>query len=113
MEELAVLTGSDLINWRGVKIDEDGAGHIFAIARLSEESLVRTTVDLFLSLLIRQGATITSQTMLEQVPDSDGSVMALTHQFCQYLSSGRLTVQHSQLPSAVAELGTSLAKVEV
>lgn len=68
VEERLVVTSSDLINGRRIKIDEDGAGHIFASAGLGEESLVRTSVDLLLSFLSSDWAAVSTEAMLEQVP---------------------------------------------
>lgn len=39
VEELAVVAGTDLIDRGRVEIDKDGAGDIFAVARLGEEGL--------------------------------------------------------------------------
>jgi hypothetical protein len=39
VEQLAVSAGADLVNRGRVEIDEDGAGDVFAITRLSEEGL--------------------------------------------------------------------------
>ena len=66
VEELAVRASADLVNGRGVQIDEDGSGHVFAIAGLSEEGLVRTTLSQVLG--VRVGATILAKAVLEQVP---------------------------------------------
>ena len=68
MEELSVTTSTDLINGGWVEIDEEGAGHIFAIAGLGEESLERaTSIGDVLCVGVR--ATISSEAMLEEVPE--------------------------------------------
>lgn len=86
MEELAVGTGTDLVNglqqsvnlpslllflcpWhthRGVEIDEDGAGDIFAAAGLGEESLEGALLANVFG--IRVGTTISLEAVLEQIP---------------------------------------------
>lgn len=67
MEELAVVTGADLVDGRRVEVNEDGAGHMFPTAGLGEERLERASFNDILSIGVR--ATITSETMLEEVPD--------------------------------------------
>lgn len=85
MEELAVRTGADLINglqcsservprqlmlpantYGGIQIDEDRARDVFATTSLGEEGLVGAGLDGF--CLLRVGATILFQAMLEKVP---------------------------------------------
>lgn len=39
VEELAVGTGADLIDGRGVEINKDGPGDVFTTARLGEEGI--------------------------------------------------------------------------
>ena len=66
VEELAVVARADLIDGRGVEVDEDGAGDIFAAARLVEEGLERTRICGVLGSGKR--AAIRSEAMLEEVP---------------------------------------------
>jgi hypothetical protein len=66
VEELAVVAGADLVDGRRVKIDEDGAGDVFAVARLGEEGLERTALGEILSIGIR--AAVRPQAVLEEVP---------------------------------------------
>jgi hypothetical protein len=87
VEKLAVASGTDLINrlpscqpcqpnvlseseflYRRVQINEDGAGHIFAIARLGKEGFERATLVDFLALLGIQTA-IRAQTVLKEIPE--------------------------------------------
>lgn len=44
MEELAVLTGADLVNRGGVEVDEDGARDVFVVAGLVEEGFICTSI---------------------------------------------------------------------
>jgi hypothetical protein len=53
MKELTIGTGTYLVNWRRVQVDEDGARNIFAVARLGEEGLEGTRVGEVLRLGIR------------------------------------------------------------
>jgi hypothetical protein len=83
MEQLAVRSGADFINWlcllalgrsrnrryaiyRGVQIDKDGAGNVFAAARLGEEGLEGAALGEVCR--IRIGATVSQKAVLEQVP---------------------------------------------
>lgn len=45
VEQRAVRAGADLVDRRGVQIEEHGPRDVFAIARLAEESLVGATLD--------------------------------------------------------------------
>jgi len=83
VEKVTVFASSDLVNGRGVKIDEERSRNMLAAAGLSEESLERARVTNIGSIGV--GATIGAETVLEKV----------------------------ELPSRVTELGTSLAQVEV
>lgn len=65
MEQLAIGTGADLVDRGGVKVNKDGSRDMFAVARLGEEGLERTTLADVLD--IRVGATISSEAMLEEV----------------------------------------------
>ena len=69
VEELAVVAGADLIDRRGVEVDEDGAGDIFAAARLVEEGLERARISA-LGVGVRKRAAIRPKAMLKQVPSS-------------------------------------------
>jgi len=83
VEELAVGASADLIDRRRVEVDKDGPRDVFAIARLVEEGLEGATLGDVLGIGIR--ASVSCETVLEKV----------------------------QLPSAVTQLGTSLAQVDV
>ena len=63
MEELAVAARADLIDRRGVQVDEDGTRHVFAAARLGEEGLEGARVSYILR--VRVGPAIGSQAVLE------------------------------------------------
>lgn len=65
MIEVAVTTGADLINGRGVEVDEEGSGHVFAIASLGEERLVGASIADILEIGV--GTTIMAKTVLEEV----------------------------------------------
>jgi hypothetical protein len=66
MEELAVVTCANLVDGRGVEINEDGTRDIFAAASLCEDSIELARV--VESLSIGVGATVLLETVLEQVP---------------------------------------------
>lgn len=65
VEQLAIGAGADLVDRGGVKVNEDGSRNMFAVARLSEKGLERTTLADVLD--IRVGATISSEAMLKEV----------------------------------------------
>jgi hypothetical protein len=65
VEQLAVLAGTDLVNGRGVEIDEQGAGDVFAGAGLGEEGLERARVADVLAGLA--GTAVEAQAVLEEV----------------------------------------------
>jgi hypothetical protein len=83
VEKITVFTSSDLIDRRGVKIDEERSRNIFAAAGLGEEGLERAGVTNIGSIGVR--STVGAETVLEKV----------------------------ELPSGVTKLDTSLAQVEV
>lgn len=66
VEELAITTGSDLIDGRRVQIDEEGAGHVFTTAGLGEESLIRAAIKNVLRIGVRTA--VETKAMLEKVP---------------------------------------------
>jgi len=68
VEQLAVATSPDLIDGRRVEVDKDGAGDIFAIAGLGEESLERAAITDVLGIWV--GTTVGSQAVLKEVPGS-------------------------------------------
>lgn len=69
VEEVAVGAGADLIDRRGVEIDEDGPGDVFAIARLSEKGVERASIaDI---LILRVNEAVGCETVLEEVPGAD------------------------------------------
>jgi hypothetical protein len=65
VEKVTVFASSDLVNRRGVKIDEERSRNMLAAAGLSEESLERTRVTNIGSIGV--GATIGAETVLEKV----------------------------------------------
>lgn len=65
VEEVTVATGADLINGGGVEVDEEGPGHVFAIAGLGEESLVGASIADVLEVGVR--TTIMAKAVLEEV----------------------------------------------
>jgi hypothetical protein len=65
MEELTIGASPDLVDWRGVEVDEDGPGHVFAVARLSEEGLEGASIANVLGVGIRPS--VGSKTVLEEV----------------------------------------------
>jgi hypothetical protein len=83
VEKVTVFTSSDLIDRRGVKIDEEGSRNILAASGLGEEGLERAGVANIGSIGVR--STVGAEAVLEKV----------------------------ELPSRVTKLDTSLAQVEV
>lgn len=94
MEELPVLAGADLVNGlirrqsiptqksklfaaahRGVEVDEDGAGDVFAAASLGEESLKGASLSVGLAFGV--GATIGLETVLQEVAGRAASVFGM------------------------------------
>lgn len=70
VEERAVLPSADLINGGGVEVDEEGSRHVFAVAGLGEEGLVRTRIaDV---RVVGVGTTIMAKAVLEQVAGGRG-----------------------------------------
>ena len=66
VEELTVVTSSDLIDWGRVQINEDGTRDVFAAASLGEDSVeFARGVE---SARVGIWATILQQTVLEEVP---------------------------------------------
>lgn len=65
VEELAVVTGADLVDGGGVEVDEDGARHVFAAAGLGEEGLVGARVADILDVGV--GTAIGTKAVLEKV----------------------------------------------
>lgn len=127
MEQLAVGTSSDLVNgldivrygslshqlgWathRRVKIDEDGARDVFAVAGFGEEGFERTALaNLIGDLWIK--TTIGLEAVLEQVPGKD---RRLVHELLVGDSSFTKSGENIQFPGAVTQLGTSLADVKM
>ena len=101
MEELAVIACANLVDGRGVEINEDGTGDVFATASLCEDSIELARVVESFSIGVR--TTILLETVLEQVP-------AIGVNFGCYVYVNRRDLQ---LPRAVSELCTGLADVEV
>lgn len=64
--ELAVGSGTDLVDRGGIQVAEDGAGYVFAAAGLGEEGLIRATLGNILSFGVR--ATVSLKAVLQQVP---------------------------------------------
>jgi hypothetical protein len=44
VEQLSVFTSSDFVDWRGIKVDEDGTRDVFVVACLVEEGLKGTRI---------------------------------------------------------------------
>ena len=65
VEKVAVFAGSDLVDGRGVQIDEDGSRNMLAAAGLGEEGLERTGVTNIGSIGVR--STIGAEAVLEKV----------------------------------------------
>jgi hypothetical protein len=65
VEKVAVFTSSDLIDRRGVKIDEEGSRNILAAAGLGEEGLERAGVTNIGSIGVR--STVGAEAVLEKV----------------------------------------------
>jgi hypothetical protein len=65
VEQLSVRASSDLIDWRGIQVNEDGARHVFSVARLSEEGLRGAALSKGLRSRFRVGTSIGQQAMLE------------------------------------------------
>lgn len=65
VEELAVGAGSDLVDGRGVKIDEESTGNMLSTAGLGEEGLVRASIANILEVGV--GAAIGAEAVLEEV----------------------------------------------
>lgn len=65
VEKLTVGAGSDLVNGRGVKINEQSTGNVLSAAGLGEEGLVRAGVASILNAGI--GTTIGAEAVLEKV----------------------------------------------
>jgi hypothetical protein len=65
MEQLAVVTRADLIDWRRVKVDEDGTRDIFAAASLREDGVELARVVERLRVGIR--ATVLLQAVLKEI----------------------------------------------
>lgn len=76
VEELAVGTSPDLVDGRGVEVDEDGPGHIFAVASLGEESLERASVANVLAVGVR--ATVGAEAVLKEVSTATVSLTSHT-----------------------------------
>jgi len=65
VEQLAVITSADLVDWRRVKVDKDGTGDIFATASLREDGIELAGVVERLCVGIR--ATVLLQAVLEEI----------------------------------------------
>lgn len=64
MEKLSVVTGSDLVDWRGVQIDEDGSWDIFSATALGKEGFQSTNI---LALLLLVWLSVGLKTVLQKV----------------------------------------------
>lgn len=65
VEKLAVIPGADLVDGGGVKVDEDGSGHVFAAAGLGEEGVEGAWIANVLEIGV--GAAIRAEAVLEKV----------------------------------------------
>ena len=106
VEERAVGASADLINRRGVEIDEERARDMLSTTGLSEEGLEGAGIANVLG--VRVGTTISTKAMLQEV-----AVMVESVRRNVMLRVGALFRVDVQLPSRVTQLGTSLADVEV
>ena len=66
MEQLAVIARANLVNGRGIKINEDRARDIFAASSLSEDGIELAGV--VEGFRVRVGTSVLLETMLEEVP---------------------------------------------
>jgi hypothetical protein len=66
MEQLAVIPRADLVDGRGVKINEDGAGDIFSASSLREDGIELAGVVEGFRVGVRTSVFL--ETMLEEVP---------------------------------------------
>jgi hypothetical protein len=71
VEQLAVVTSADLVDWRRVEVDEDGTRDIFAAASLREDGIKLAGVVEGLRVRIR--ATILLQAVFEEISCSSQS----------------------------------------
>lgn len=65
VEQVAVFTGSDLVDWRGIEIDEQRSRNILSAVGLGEEGLERTGVTNIGSIGVR--STVGTEAVLEKV----------------------------------------------
>lgn len=77
VEELSVITGSDLVDWRRVQVDEDGTRHVLATTGLGEDGIELTRV--VKSLCLWVWATILLETVLEEVPGKWDDMLTLSY----------------------------------
>jgi len=113
MEQLAVITGADLVDWGRVQIDKDGAGYVFTTASFGKDGVELAAVVEGLCLRIR--ATILLETVFEKIPYyrvRECLEVTLLGFWSRGNSKGE-EKGNSQLPCAVSELGTSLANMEM
>lgn len=52
VEQVAVSAMADLVDWRRVKVNKDGSGHVFASTGFGEERLISTSVTNFFGIRI-------------------------------------------------------------
>jgi hypothetical protein len=69
VEQLAIVTSADLVDGRGVEVDEDGTRDIFPTSSLREDGIELAGVVQCLRVWIR--ATILLQAMFEEVSCSN------------------------------------------
>ncbi|RBQ96284.1 hypothetical protein VDGD_20232 [Verticillium dahliae] len=65
VEQLTVGAGTDLVNGRGVQVDEDGARNMLATAGFGEEGLERARVTDLRAVGV--GTTVSAEAVLEEV----------------------------------------------
>lgn len=70
MEEGAVISGPDLVDRRRIEIEEDGSGHVFAIAGLRKEGFERATFSELSS--VRVGSAVGAEAVLKKVSTTGG-----------------------------------------
>lgn len=66
VEQLSVVTGTDLIDRAGVQVDKDRSGNVFAGAGLSEDGIELTAIVECLGIGI--GTTVLLEAVLKEVP---------------------------------------------
>jgi hypothetical protein len=103
MEELAVITGANLVDWRGVEINKDGTRDIFAAASLREDSIELTGVVEGRRVRIR--ATVLLQAMFEEVPCAK-LIVNTCHRFARRLTAPKHCFRAAYQPARYGDGGS-------